>query len=649
MKCTSMIIQNFMGIGKANLDLADKGLVAIQGVNLQDTSADSNGAGKSSFADALFWCLYGETARDKLGADEVVNRTAGKDCEVKTVWEDATGSYTITRWRKKSSAPKKSGVSLSFKSTSGAETSLTKGTDALTQVEIDKAIGCDREVYTAAVYAGQEKLPNLPAMGDSDLKQLIEKASGVDILVKAYAIARLKLKDAENGIDRWRSDNVFAERQVTDTKRRLDELIVQRDAYEGKRRDSLELMRKSLRDHVAHAKAKQFDRDSIDKERLEKTIDELDAQIAAVNTEQTEEDALREDERQAQSQLTLISSHYNRAVEDARSQKLRVEQIDNRVGTPCGECGKPYEDHDIEGARKIATASLRDLVKRAKELKEDLDAQQGVLDRRSKLVLEHRASRTDITATVEKRRRLAERLAERRRLDDAVAAETNAARRYKEQIDTLTAETNPFIELVKGATREFDDAFNDHRDSDAQGIELEKRVMVCRDVVKVYGPAGVRAHILDTVTPFLNERTSEYLGVLSDGEISAVWNTLSLNAKGELVEKFSINVTRTDGGSFASLSGGEKRKVRLATALALQDLVASRANKPFGLMIYDEVDDAMDGSGLERLMSIFEQKGRERGTVLIISHNSLKDWCRQEVTVTRKGGMSTISGCLDAS
>ena len=87
--------------------------------------------------------------------------------------------------------------------------------------------------------------------------------------------------------------------------------------------------------------------------------------------------------------------------------------------------------------------------------------------------------------------------------------------------------------------------------------------------------------------------------------------------------------------TFKGLSGGEKRKVRVATALALQDLVATRASKPIDLFIGDEIDDALDASGLERLMVILEEKATERGTVMVISHNSLRDEIPNVIHVER--------------
>ena len=649
MKCIQLKISNFMGIGEACLDLSDKGLVAIQGFNMDDSSANSNGAGKSSIADALFWCNYGETARDGLGADKVVNRKIGKDCEVTSVWQEADGgTYTVTRFRKKSTGSKKNGVTLSYSDPLGAGTTdLTKGTDKLTQVEIDKAIGCTEDVFAAAVYAGQEKLPNLPAMTDGELKQLIEKSSGVDVLVTAYKIARDHLKTAENNQDRWRATHVRLEREVTSAKDRLDKMISERDSYESKRASNIAILTSTLTEHIAIAKKRQAERDTVDPTRITAEVAKLDIKIEAVQAEQLEEENLLADEREATNRLTTLQAHFNRAKNDTLAQKKKLDTMADRIGQPCDECGKPCEEHDLVEVKRIAEGTLRTFAAHARELKSDMEEQEKVVARRSHAVTEHRSTRTDISATVSERKRYAELLAFHKRAEDAMTTETNAARRVKEQIDRAKTEVNPFIALVEGTESELNDAANEYRDSEAAGVAVERDIMVAKEVVKVYGPAGVRAHVLDTVTPFLNDRTADYLGVMSDGNISAVWSTLSLNAKGDLVEKFAIDVQKIgDADSFAGLSGGEKRKVRLGCALALQDLVASRANKPIELWVGDEIDDAMDDAGLERLMTVLEKKARERGTVIVISHNSLNDWIRDAAVVTRKGGLSTIDGVL---
>lgn len=73
-------------------------------------------------------------------------------------------------------------------------------------------------------------------------------------------------------------------------------------------------------------------------------------------------------------------------------------------------------------------------------------------------------------------------------------------------------------------------------------------------------------------------------------------------------------------------------------------MVASRATKPINLFMADEIDDAIDPPGLERLMGVLDRKAKERGTVLVISHNSLSDWIDNVITVTKSGGLSTVGG-----
>jgi hypothetical protein len=39
---------------------------------------------------------------------------------------------------------------------------------------------------------------------------------------------------------------------------------------------------------------------------------------------------------------------------------------------------------------------------------------------------------------------------------------------------------------------------------------------------------------------------------------------------------------------------------------------------------------------------VLEEKARERGTVMVISHRSLRDWIRNTVTIVNRGGLSVL-------
>jgi len=171
MKFDKITINNFLGIGEIEANLADRGLVLIQGDNRDDSSQNSNGAGKSSVADAVCWCLYGVTARG-LAGDSVVNETSGKNCLVQlNISEGESDEFVITRHRKHKTGKNRLSVSKD-----GID--LTKGTDKLTQELVNDIIGSSAEVFCAAVYAGQDNMPSLPELTDKFLEAVNRRSSG---------------------------------------------------------------------------------------------------------------------------------------------------------------------------------------------------------------------------------------------------------------------------------------------------------------------------------------------------------------------------------------------------------------------------------------------------------------------------------------
>ena len=87
MKITDVEIENVLAIGEAKLSLDTLGLAHIAGINNDETSADSNGSGKSSLPDAISWCLWGTTARG-LSGDDIINTPAGKGAAARVTIDD---------------------------------------------------------------------------------------------------------------------------------------------------------------------------------------------------------------------------------------------------------------------------------------------------------------------------------------------------------------------------------------------------------------------------------------------------------------------------------------------------------------------------------------------------------------------------------
>jgi DNA repair exonuclease SbcCD ATPase subunit len=640
MKFADLKIKNFLAITDATLSLADRGLVLIQGVNHDDSSADSNGTGKSSLFDALNWVLYGETARGASG-DGVVNDTAGKDTEVQVDILDGDDVYRITRYRKHSKG--KNSLKVLHLAKDGTITDHTKGTEKLTQEVVTKIIGASHDVFKA-IYAGQERMPDLPGMTDKALKVLIEEAAGVTVLEAAYkeardrvAAAKMVSETVERGLERVRDRRANLDDHKTQAEGR-------RDAWTSQQKQEIADGKVNVQTYVAEVKNLDAQMAQIDHNKVTDDIAECDRKLQSLSGEQQQQRVLSAAVTQAQSRLSLIHGVLGAIQERHKRQKAERDDLQHKVGCPCDSCGRPLTSAEMGAAVSAAGAKLSSLsTEFANKKKEFLEAQKQAQEA-SEALQHFEASMTDPSATSAQRASLQAQIDTYNALANKRTRVFNSAKTLSDQLKKLAAAANPHLAAIAECDRKIADADKELAELDQKLREAEAKVATAETVAKIFSPAGVRAHILDEVTPYLNQQTAKYLSTLSDDNITATWTTLVRNTKGEFKEKFSIEVVNDQGAKlFNGLSGGEKRKVRLATALALQDLIATRATKPIELFIGDEIDDALDAAGLERLMQILEEKARERGSVFVISHRSLRDWISQVVMVEKKSGATTLT------
>lgn len=652
MKIVKLQIENFLVIGEAEVDLKDRGLMLVQGVNDDDSSASSNGAGKSSIADAICWGIYGVTARDVSG-DDVVNDKVSKDCSVIVTIEDGDERYQIMRFRKHKDFKNALMLGKYVNEKGGYYNDITKGTTALTQEAINKIMGCSVEVFRSAVYAGQEQMPDLPGMTDKQLKLIIEEAAGTDRLERALIEANARNKRAKDeyhgikkeiaktleGIERVKASMEKAKEddlkaQAEFEAKRAEKIARLSADAETRRGESITLMGEISR--LSSVAYYEIEIDSVNKE-----IDAIKAALDKANTEGEGVNRLISD---TQTALRMKEKEISDTKHKISHIKSEIDNAVSIVGTGCKECGKEYHEEDVADFVAHKKDELRTLLLLVKD----------------KLLIELesvRKSSVDAQNLKIDIKPISDSLFKKIALRDTLQSDLNRLNKLHERVNNLEGEVDLLTkkitetQLMERESSFISTFFDDERErleNELVSLKLaehraDKWVQVTQDAQFVFGRAGIRAHILDNVTPFLNERTADYLSTLTDGNISAIWTTLTATAKGELREKFGIEVSKVNGAkSFKGLSGGEKRKVRIATAMALRDFVATRASKPIMFQFFDEIDDALDSSGLERLMSILVKKGREVGTVLIISHNDLNSYLPVSITVKNKGGISYI-------
>ncbi|HEE1694255.1 TPA: AAA family ATPase [Klebsiella pneumoniae] len=637
MKFLTLEVENFMALANAKVELDQRGLVLIQGVNAGDSSAASNGAGKSTLMNSLMWCIYGETSHGVKG-DDVLSTGHEKNCRVKVTIEDEGKRYAIIRHRKHKEFKNRLIVR-------GEDGDMTKGKDSLTQEFVERLIGASKEVFMASIYASQEAMPDLPGMSDKNLKTIVEEAAGVDRLTKAYAIARERANAAAARMETTKTKMDACLSLVESAQNELESAKTSSEAWERDRSERLDVARADLVGAEVTLTEVEMELRSLPEQirDTENAIGKEREKLASKEEHDAKLVKVRGAITDIRASIRITENIQKEAMQRARALKVKAEEVNTKVGEPCPTCGKAYCLEDLSTVKESFVEQARSEISQAQVSATSVVKYQEHLEKALKIESSLVASTPDVSAIISRIEQLTKELGTLRHREKEVVAVEALVARARSEVDRITKETNPFLAVIKRHEESLAANKSNYGVLKTELKNIQEQALLLDKARQVYSPAGVRSHILTSVTPFLNAQTAEYLNTLSDGNIVAEWSTMESTKKGEWRDKFNISVRKIGASkTFQTLSGGEKRKVRIACSLALQDLVASRASKNIELFIGDEIDDALDTAGLERLMGILEAKARERGTVMIISHKEMKSWFRETITVEVKEGRSYV-------
>ncbi|MHA9262937.1 AAA family ATPase [Klebsiella pneumoniae] len=637
MKFLTLEVENFMALANAKVELDQRGLVLIQGVNAGDSSAASNGAGKSTLMNSLMWCIYGETSHGVKG-DDVLSTGHEKNCRVKVTIEDEGKRYAIIRHRKHKEFKNRLIVR-------GEDGDMTKGKDSLTQEFVERLIGASKEVFMASIYASQESMPDLPGMSDKNLKTIVEEAAGVDRLTKAYAIARERANAAAARMETTKTKMDACLSLVESAQNELESAKTSSEAWERDRSERLDVARADLVGAEVTLTEVEMELRSLPEQirDTENAIGKEREKLASKEEHDAKLVKVRGAITDIRASIRITENIQKEAMQRARAFKVKAEEVNTKVGEPCPTCGKAYCVEDLSTVKESFVEQARSEISQAQASATSVAKYQEHLEKALKIESSLVASTPDVSAIISRIEQLTKELGMLRHREKEVVAVEALVARARSEVDRITKENNPFLAVIKRHEESLAANKSNYGVLKTELKNIQEQALLLDKARLVYSPAGVRSHILTSVTPFLNAQTAEYLNTLSDGNIVAEWSTMESTKKGEWRDKFNISVRKIGASkTFQTLSGGEKRKVRIACSLALQDLVASRASKNIELFIGDEIDDALDTAGLERLMGILEAKARERGTVMIISHKEMKSWFRETITVEVKEGRSYV-------
>lgn len=623
---TEMIIENFCCYSFAKLDLAKQGLVWVGGENQDTAAASSNGSGKSTLFKALEWGLYGETI-DKKKGDEVI-KVGEKSATVNITLD---GGWRIIRVRKKGS-PR---VALS------KDGAPFHGKKKDIQSKINEILGMDHKTFKNTVLFGQNDTARFsdPAVKDTERKDMLKRLLGVEVIEQCYVIARAKRLDANNRLFAAENDMKTTSALLAEADADLKSCAASAASW-GRKRDA------EVRGMVANvralkARAADVVRDTPDVSALRVEIVELEKSVSAADRARKQRQKALDRKEPIVEERNKVSVRIRDISRDVKSLRATVSGLN---GETCPVCTSPL---DGEHASKHI-ASTKSEIERLQEESAQLQDEQGELWLKAGRYADY----------VEKCERLMEVGRRASRKIPALQSRINEAERTTEKSEAILkearseiarakakrAEKNPHTPRVKGLDKKVKNYYREK-------LEIGEKIEALKVEVERYSfwangfsGKGLPSYIFDAVMPLVTERANHYLKILSNGDIIVEFNTQKekKSAKGEFVEEITINWT-IEGIEDHPPSGGQQRKIEIATDLALMDLVEMREGSKLDLFIADEILDGLDSEGVDRVLALLKELRSKRGTIFIVSHQpSISEVFEKAITAIKKGGQTRL-------
>lgn len=149
---------------------------------------------------------------------------------------------------------------------------------------------------------------------------------------------------------------------------------------------------------------------------------------------------------------------------------------------------------------------------------------------------------------------------------------------------------------IKTLEERIEETHNKCKESKHRVVEYNKKMEIYKFWAGGFSAGGIQSMLIDEAIPFMNQQSSNYLDLMSNGRYSVSFDTMSTTKSGEFRDKISVNVydSETHSNSRNGFSGGQTRLVDIATILTLGDLQTKIQGFKTNILLFDEIFDALD-------------------------------------------------------
>lgn len=606
MELSSVKIQNLYSFEDITIDfkaIGDK--ILITGVNNDDAGLDSNGSGKSSIFNSIYWGLFGKTL-DKRDSGEIL-RKGTKKGSVTVIFDN---SLEITRQINDKREKK---LSVMYQGEDESASTNTKS-----QEVIDGWLGCDFRTFIHSHYMSSD-FSNAFIGQDTTPKErfaVFEKFIDMDTLNACSKHCEDKLKENKDELNVLEGE-LHGYKTIMETH------------SEAKLNDDLERTTNTMGEISAKIDIAKAELVEMDKERdkylkyvgQKKSLDKL------TELEKHHEDLL---EKEMPDDVTDTISIKNKSLRDHENEldmlrkALVCPMCDNKLLLSKGTLVEFDEDN---------TLTEEALVNDIHVLHNELSLLELQQKERDKLCLDIEASNRQINSlkstvdvTVD---------------EDEMEFDQEGYEKKKQEVSSLSMrysdltakrssiETN--LKNLENAKERFD--------------TVSKKVKAVANDIEKYvfwreGFKHIKTDRIEAIIPMFEYETNNIMSQYFDSSLSVIFKTMKSLKKGGSKIELNVGVLDLNGDirGFESYSMGQKSRIAVAVTLARRAIFGEKSALNF-LMI-DELLDGLDISGQERLVSILQELPYQ---IFIISHSdSFKTMFTDTINVIFERGVSTL-------
>ena len=561
-------IQNFLSVGQNPVEVEfRRGLNIITGLN-KDREDRSNGVGKSTIADAIFFVIFGRTLRD-LKKELIVNNITRTTCAVELTFRVTENNNNDTYIIRRQINP--TACSLTKNNIDITLDSIKHTTD-----KIGKIINSTQDIFENCVLMTVNNA--IPFMGKKkpEKRKFIESIFNLEIFSSMLTLARgdynEKIKDIDIECGKYEEiSNSLQSHNVQQAlnKSNIDNQITELESRREVNREEADSVVLTLKNH------KNQDISDI-KNNIQK---------------------LKEQEHRLIKAKNKISETIS--VNNALNQQL-TENL-TTIGTETGKCPvclKSITDHDkltIENEKRHIQARIQDKVNSNKESSDKITETEKAINHIRNNHIHETENLNTYLVDLEQIKNTKSKIHELCRIKDQIDKDIKGLNAQHDSLDSIIVDIN-----------------NRLREKE-QNITNLKEDIGTLDIAKfVMSEEGVKAYIVNKILQLFNSKIAYYLKKMESNcmcMFNEYFEEQIINEKGVICSYFNF-------------SGAERKAIDLACLFAFMDIRRLQGNVVYNISLYDELlDSSLDEQGVDLVIAILRERVEKYNEcILIISH-----------------------------